>query len=117
MPHAHSSDDQHGKVRRVPSAGTFDLPAEEAMRVDARAESVAGDAMLLIRVAGLHCQSCERRVGEALHAVRGVKEAEIDFNSGSASVLYDPRLTDPAALVEAVNESGYDVTGFQKMGA
>ncbi|MEM8874824.1 MAG: heavy metal-associated domain-containing protein [Planctomycetota bacterium] len=105
-----------GETRPAHTNGHLNLPHEEAMRADARTDSVAGDAMLLFKVAGMTCHRCEDAVGEALRGVRGVKEAEIDFNSGSASVLYDPKVAEPAALAEAINDSGYDVVSFQKLG-
>ncbi|MEM6394648.1 MAG: heavy metal-associated domain-containing protein [Planctomycetota bacterium] len=101
----------------VNAHGQLDLPPDEAIRADARTDSVAGDAMLLLRVAGMTCHNCEVHVGDALRGIRGVREAEIDFNSGSASVLYDPKVAEPTAMVDAVTEAGYDVTGFQKLGA
>jgi copper chaperone CopZ len=51
-----------------------------------------------------------------LSAVPGVREPEIDFNSGIVSVVYDPTQAEVPRLVGVVRETGYDVTSFQKLG-
>lgn len=42
--------------------------------------------------------------------VPGVKSALADYQKGEALVEYDPKLTNPEALAEAVTEKGYKAT-------
>lgn len=60
--------------------------------------------MLHLKITGMTCGHCVRSVTGALKAVPGVKAAEVDLESGSAKVEGDP---DPAALLAAVAEEGY----------
>ena len=73
---------------------------------------VGRDQLVLIRIEGMHCHKCEQTIQKALAALRGVHEVEVDFNSGLASVLYDRDAVNVTQLMEAVNNAGYQTTGF-----
>ncbi|AZQ13455.1 heavy-metal-associated domain-containing protein [Halorubrum sp. PV6] len=60
-----------------------------------------------ITVEGMSCEHCEQSVTEALEGVAGVESATADRESESATVEGD---ADPAALVSAVTEAGYDAS-------
>ena len=70
------------------------------------------DRFVLIRIEGMHCHKCEMSIKKTLQKKPGVHEVEVDFASGQASVLYDPKLINIPQLVEAVKETGYKPTGF-----
>jgi predicted GNAT family acetyltransferase/copper chaperone CopZ/uncharacterized membrane protein YhdT len=44
-------------------------------------------------VEGMHCQSCERKVGEALRAVPGVRDAEVSISTRIATLEADENVT------------------------
>ena len=73
---------------------------------------VAQDQFALIRIEGMHCHKCERSIQKLLASQPGVREVEVDFNSGQASILFDRGSVSVAALMEAINEAGYRATGF-----
>ena len=79
-------------------------------------DSVRGDAMLQLRVRGMHCHRCEEKVAAAVGRIAGVREPEVDFNSGIVSVVYDPARASPAEFADAVREAGYQVTGATSLG-
>ncbi|TKX79686.1 heavy-metal-associated domain-containing protein [Halorubrum sp. SD626R] len=60
-----------------------------------------------ITVEGMSCGHCEQSVEEALEGVAGVERATADRESDSAIVEGD---ADPNALVNAVDEAGYDAS-------
>jgi len=66
------------------------------------------DAGLRLRVGGMTCASCVRRVEKALAAVPGVRDARVNLATEEAWVQGDAAL-DPAALAAAVRRAGYDV--------
>jgi P-type Cu+ transporter len=53
------------------------------------------------------CASCVRRLERALEKSEGVDEAGVNFAAEKASVLYDPAVTNPDELIEAVRDAGY----------
>lgn len=64
--------------------------------------------MIELDVSGMTCQHCVRAVTEALAEVPGVSRVvEVDRGTGRAAVEGD---ADPAALVAAVKEAGYEAS-------
>jgi copper chaperone CopZ len=75
---------------------------------------VQHDQFVAIKIAGMHCHRCQETIRRALSANPGVHEVEVDFPSGQASVLFDPKQVTIHELMNAVNESGYRATGFSQ---
>jgi copper chaperone CopZ len=75
-------------------------------------ESPSPDQFVVIRIEGLHCHKCEQTIKKHLQKVPGVNEAEVDFASGQASVLYNPQLITIPQLISKIRETGYNPTGF-----
>ena len=62
-----------------------------------------------LAVTGMTCAACVGRVERALQGADGVVEATVNLATERATVRYAPRATRPAALAEAVRQSGYGV--------
>lgn len=60
-----------------------------------------------IAVEGMTCGHCQKRVADALRAVKGVKSVEVSLEKKSAEVSFVPGKTDRAQLVQAVEAAGY----------
>jgi copper chaperone CopZ len=73
---------------------------------------VVRDQLAVIRIEGMHCHKCEQTIQKLLSDYPGVREVEVDFNSGQASVLFDRGTVSVSKLMEAVNAAGYHATGF-----
>jgi len=63
---------------------------------------------LTLPVLGMTCASCQHHVEEALRSTAGVESAHVDLMAHRASVVFDPAIATPAALVEAIRGAGYD---------
>ena len=63
-----------------------------------------------LRVDGMHCDNCARRVEDALQALGGIV-AEVRLPN--TVLVYGERPIDPDALAEAIRTAGYEVTGVQ----
>ena len=63
---------------------------------------------LTLPVLGMTCASCQHHVEEALRKTPGVASVRVDLMAHRASVVFDPALTAPQQLVEAVRGAGYD---------
>ena len=73
------------------------------MAVAAKTEEVT------LTLGGLHCAACVARVERALIAAPGVELARVNLATRRAKVRYNPRVTNLAALKEAVTAAGYAV--------
>jgi Cu+-exporting ATPase len=63
---------------------------------------------LTLPVLGMTCASCQHHVEEALHSTAGVQSARVDLMAHRATVIFDPAIAAPAALIEAIRSAGYD---------
>ena len=63
---------------------------------------------LTLPVIGMTCASCQHHVEDALRSTAGVESAHVDLMANRASVIFDPAVTPPQALVEAIRGAGYD---------
>jgi len=59
-----------------------------------------------LSVIGMTCDHCQRAVKEALEEIAGVSAAEVDLDSGIATVIGK---VDRGRLIDAVAEAGYSV--------
>ncbi len=62
----------------------------------------------VLSVEGMSCASCVRHVKEALGALRGVSSVDVALAEKTASVSYDPSCVTLAAMIQAVDEAGYE---------
>ena len=61
----------------------------------------------VISIEGMACMHCVKHVQEALAAVPGVQEVNVDLDGKSATVSVDGSVTDEA-LKAAVDGAGYE---------
>jgi Cu+-exporting ATPase len=59
-------------------------------------------------VLGMTCAACQHHVESALTEAPGVLSARVDLMRHQATVDFDPQLTQPQSLVQAIRDSGYD---------
>ena len=61
-----------------------------------------------IDVGGMTCAACVGRVERGLKKVAGVQDASVNLATERATVTFDPAVTNPAALVRQVVDTGYE---------
>ncbi|MBN2110030.1 MAG: heavy metal translocating P-type ATPase [Methanosarcinaceae archaeon] len=61
-----------------------------------------------IKVYGMTCMHCHRRVTDAISALDGVSSVEVDLEDESATVEFDPETTGPEEIKQAVVNAGYE---------
>src|SRR5688572_4084815 len=90
----------------------LDTPRSQALEPAHLRQGSGGQASpqalkITLPVDGMTCAACQANVQRALTAAPGVKKAAVNLMMHEATVHYDPATTDPAKLVEAINETGY----------
>ena len=81
-----------------PDAAGHDASANQGERPPVR--------QIMLRVDGMHCASCVRRVEEAMLAVKGVQEASVHLLDASALSVGG----DPEELIQAIRQAGYEAS-------
>jgi copper chaperone len=61
----------------------------------------------VMEIGGMTCGHCMGRVRDALAAIPGVTVERVQV--GRATVSFDEKTIDPAAIEQAVEDAGYDV--------
>ncbi len=61
-----------------------------------------------IRVGGMTCAACQSHVQRALEQTPGVRKAAVNLMTAEATVAFDPQAVAPAALVDAIVDTGYE---------
>ncbi|MDP3103914.1 MAG: copper ion binding protein, partial [Candidatus Methanoperedens sp.] len=64
---------------------------------------------VLIKIKGMMCEHCEKKVSEAATSVKGVNKASSDHKKGQVKVSYDTSITDLEEIKKAIAASGYEV--------
>jgi Cu+-exporting ATPase len=67
------------------------------------------EAALRLPVEGMECAACAVRIERRLRNVPGVRQASVNYATGEAAVVIDPKTAGLEQLVSAVEEAGYGV--------
>ena len=62
----------------------------------------------VIKVGGMSCQGCVGNITGVLGGLAGVASAEVSLEQGEARVRFDPAQIDRTALVDAIEDAGFD---------
>ena len=87
-------------TQTVPGSG---VQARRAPQGRAAAEA----GKVTIPVSGMTCAACSGRVQRALEKEAGVEAAGVNLMLRSATVEFDPAVTSPERLVDAIRATGY----------
>lgn len=85
--------------------------AETAVPVTMQKQSNSQSVTLVVQ--NMTCSMCKITIKKALLGVEGVEEANVDYDTKTAKVTFDPQKTTSAALVKATTDSGYPATVSQ----
>jgi Cu+-exporting ATPase len=66
-----------------------------------------------LKLRGMSCASCARNIEDSIRSVPGVNECNVNFGAEQATVTYDSRITDVAAIQDAVDAAGYSAVPMQ----
>ena len=63
-----------------------------------------------LRVSGMSCSACERRIEKVLARVEGVVHGAADHRAGQVRVVLDPTRTSKEAVRSCIEQAGYEVS-------
>uniref|UniRef100_H3C3M2 Copper-transporting ATPase 2 n=1 Tax=Tetraodon nigroviridis TaxID=99883 RepID=H3C3M2_TETNG len=61
-------------------------------------------------IAGMTCSSCSSSIQERISQMGGVKSIAVSLSDGTATVTFDPRLTEAELLQAAIEEMGFEAS-------
>ncbi len=68
---------------------------------------LAKEAKAEFKVSGMSCGMCAKGVEATLARLEGVKSAEVSYDKGSATIVYDDEKVTEEKLKETIKKSGY----------
>ena len=70
-------------------------------------EAAPASGEITFDVPGMSCALCPVTVKAAMSGVEGVQSVEVNFDARTAHVIFDPALTNAAAISSASEQAGY----------
>ena len=75
--------------------------------VSAEDKTEGPSSRVVLAVTGMHCGSCADGITAMLKRTEGVLEVSTSFEDRESQVRFDPAITSPAKLIEAIEKLGY----------
>ncbi|MAZ90012.1 MAG: mercuric transport protein periplasmic component [Cellvibrionaceae bacterium] len=69
--------------------------------------SWAESRTVTLSVPGMNCRLCPVTVRKALEKVDGVEQTQVNYDSRTATVIYDDKKVDVVKLTRATKDAGY----------
>ena len=67
-------------------------------------------ATTTLNIQGMTCGGCVKSVTNALQREDGVSTVEVVLEKGTATVEYDPAITEPATRAAAIDDIGFEAS-------
>ena len=87
--------------------GAVAVTSVAAMGASPTQTSAAQVQVASFEVANMTCATCPITVKKAMSAVHGVRSVKVDFDSKTATVEFDPKVTNAAMIAAASTNAGY----------
>jgi sulfite exporter TauE/SafE/copper chaperone CopZ/plastocyanin domain-containing protein len=69
-----------------------------------------------LRIDGMTCANCQKRIEKSLGSLEGIKDIEVSYTDGIATVTYDEAAISPASIAGAIEKLGYTTHNDSKSG-
>ena len=63
-----------------------------------------------LKIEGMHCEGCSKRLTKVVSNVEGVNFAEVSLENKLAKIEYDENVAKLEDLEEAITDAGFEVT-------
>ena len=64
---------------------------------------------ICLKIKGMHCEGCSRRLEKVLNAQNGVKDSRVSLEEEKSDIEYDENLISVEELKEVVEDAGFDL--------
>lgn len=92
------------------AGGILSTIAVSPFAAQSAAAQVTAVQTVSFSIKNMTCALCPVTVKSAMAGVDGVKSVEINFDTKTATVVFDPSITTPAAIAAASTNAGYPAT-------
>jgi copper chaperone len=78
-------------------------------KINIKEESDMADMTRTLEVEGMSCNHCVMSIKKAVGELEGVSDVKIDLDGKTVTVDYNPGLIAIQAVIETIEDQGYDV--------
>jgi Hg(II)-responsive transcriptional regulator len=96
-------------------SSSLGIPALPAKRRRSTRKGKHDMKSLEVKIEGMQCEGCASTIQALLAHEPGVMSAKVSFAERTASVFYDPAMTDPARVAAAIDKAGFRAMGGSSM--
>ena len=89
------------------AAGLLLAPAISPLAAHAAPAQAAAVQTTTFSIENMTCALCPVTVKKAMEGVEGVRSVEVDFDTKTATVVFDPAVTNADAIAAASTNAGY----------
>jgi periplasmic mercuric ion binding protein len=82
----------------------------QAVQAETMAQMQTSSQSVTLDMQNMTCALCKITIKKALKGVEGVQKVNVDFDSKTASVVFNPQKTSIDALIKATTNVGYPAT-------
>ncbi|KAJ8928900.1 hypothetical protein NQ314_018471 [Rhamnusium bicolor] len=77
-------------------------------------QSGAGETEADLEIIGMTCASCVHKIETNITKLPGVKSAQVALTTNRGKFKYDPEITGPRSIIEAIQKLGFDAQLFSR---
>lgn len=89
------------------AVGLWAAAASSPAQAQSTGATTAESQSAIFAIENMTCALCPVTVRKAMESVSGVKSVSVDFEHKTATVVFDPAVTDRAAIAAASTNAGY----------
>jgi periplasmic mercuric ion binding protein len=89
------------------SASVMGVTAFSSLAAQSASEQVASVETRTFAIENMTCAMCPITVRKAMERVEGVRSVEVDFEAKTATVVFDPSVTNAETIAAASTNAGY----------
>lgn len=78
--------------------------------VPAQAQNQHTNQTVILELQNMTCAMCKFTIKKALQGVDGVEDANVDYDTKTAKVMFNAQKTNVDALIKATTDAGYPAT-------
>jgi periplasmic mercuric ion binding protein len=87
--------------------------AHAGATIPVQSQKQSSSQSVTLDMQNMTCAMCKFTIKKALQGVEGLEEANVDYDTKTAKVAFNPQKTSVAALIKATTDAGYPATVHQ----
>lgn len=87
--------------------------AHAGATIPVQSQKQSSSQSVTLELQNMTCAMCKFTIKKALQGVEGLEEANVDYDTKTAKVAFNPQKTSVDALIKATTDAGYPATVHQ----